>query len=575
MNEITKIHLGRLPFTISVEAHKALQAYLTAIKHQAGAKNQEVLKEIETRMAELLTERGIKGDKVVLPEDIDYLKEQLGSPQDFKDDGDESEQTDGKHDKEKDDVPKRLFRDTDHGMVAGVSSGLAAYFGVDAIFVRVFFIFGTVMGGWGLLAYIILWLVVPEAKTSSDVLQMRGKPVTAASLKKVVNQADVPGAAKRATSVIGSIIEGCAKLFLVVIGFAFVIAGAISLLAIVSSSIYLAIRGSAVFQEEIFPIGGTEVLLTVMSLLASAILCLFLVLIGLAMIRRKWLVSGWVVATLLGVLFVSMAVASAMLPDVIPKVRDRYRAAHHVTVRDLEAFSELRVTGRDANFSFKPDSKYYVELRYLGEIETKSIKTSIDDKRLTVDATEFAKQNACKTICLFNDQEVDVIIHAPELTDVVVDGEDADFEINEPLKQPNLTLEASRGASVYLSHVHPLKATLIDRTYEPTVRLLLNGIRPGLIDDEIAIRYDGIYIDRSDELRVQTDRSCDVKQASVLTERTPRSVAVNEEASVSAQAFGERQSRDKENIYNCVHILEVTPLKPGTFDYYNNGADYL
>lgn len=573
MNEITKIHLGRLPFTISVEAHKALQTYLTAIKHQAGAKNQEVIKEIETRMAELLTERGIKADKVVLLEDVDYLKEQLGSPKDFKEEDDESEaEADGKSDKEKDsDTPKRLFRDTDHGMVAGVSSGLAAYFGIDVIFVRLMFIIGTVTGGWGLLAYVILWLVVPEAKTSSDVLQMEGKPVTAAALKKIVDRADVPGAAKRAKGALGSIIETCAKIFLMAIGFAFVVAGAISLLAIVSSSIYLAIRGSAVFQEEIFPVGGSEILLTVMSLLASAILCLFLLLIGLAMIRRKWLVSGWVVAALLGVLFASLAVASAMLPDVIPKVRDRYEAAHHSTVRGLEKFSELKVTGKHANFSFKPDSKYFLELRYLGEIDPSSVKTSIDGKQLTVDATEFAKLNECKTICLFSDREIDVIIHAPELTSVLVDGKDVDFEITEPLKQPNLLLESTRGASVYISHVRSLKATLTDYSYEPTLRLMLNGIRPGLSDDEIGLRSGGsLFIDSSDELRVHTDRSCDVKQATLLTERTPKAVAVNDEALVPAQAFGERQNREKENVYNCIYIQEVTPLKPGMYDYYNN-----
>src|ERR1700730_4240416 len=112
MNEVTKIHLGRQAFTISVDAHHELKSYLEAITKQVGDK--DVVDEIELRMAELLTEHGINANKVILPSDVDFLKTQLGNPKDFKEDGDEAP-TPG----HKQPDSKRLFRDTDNAMVAG------------------------------------------------------------------------------------------------------------------------------------------------------------------------------------------------------------------------------------------------------------------------------------------------------------------------------------------------------------------------------------------------------------------------------------------------------------------------
>src|SRR6185503_18274881 len=112
-----------------------------------------------------------------------YLKQQLGSPSDFKDDDDTEAGT--KVADEQAGSVKRLFRDTEHGMLAGVSSGLSAYFGIDAVIIRILFVLAVVSGGWGVVVYIILWLIMPEAKTASERLQMLGKAVTVDSLKEI------------------------------------------------------------------------------------------------------------------------------------------------------------------------------------------------------------------------------------------------------------------------------------------------------------------------------------------------------------------------------------------------------
>lgn len=58
--------------------------------------------------------------------------------------------------------PKALVRRTDDKVVAGVASGLAAYLGVDPVLVRVGFVLAATVGGFGILAYIVLWVLTPE-----------------------------------------------------------------------------------------------------------------------------------------------------------------------------------------------------------------------------------------------------------------------------------------------------------------------------------------------------------------------------------------------------------------------------
>ena len=57
----------------------------------------------------------------------------------------------------------RLRRSTDDRMVAGVCAGIADYFNVDPTLIRLALVLFTVLGGSGILLYVILWLILPEA----------------------------------------------------------------------------------------------------------------------------------------------------------------------------------------------------------------------------------------------------------------------------------------------------------------------------------------------------------------------------------------------------------------------------
>lgn len=94
----------------------------------------------------------------------------------------------GSHSLEETKAIKKMFRDPENKVLAGVSQGIAAYFGIDVIIVRVLFIAFTVFAGTGALVYIILWIVLPEAVTITDRMKMQGEPVTLSNIESTVKK---------------------------------------------------------------------------------------------------------------------------------------------------------------------------------------------------------------------------------------------------------------------------------------------------------------------------------------------------------------------------------------------------
>lgn len=83
---------------------------------------------------------------------------------------------------------KKMFRDPETKALGGVSGGIAAYFGIDITVVRILFIVFTFAGGIGLLVYIVLWVILPEAHTITDRMQMQGEPVTLSNIESNIKK---------------------------------------------------------------------------------------------------------------------------------------------------------------------------------------------------------------------------------------------------------------------------------------------------------------------------------------------------------------------------------------------------
>lgn len=185
MKEVTKISLQGFSFTIEKDACDILESYLGELKDYYGKQEEEVVNDIEERVAELLIERGCKNDTIVQVCHIEEVIKILGRPNEIED-------SSGMKGNSK--VKRGVYRDTQNCVVAGVCSGLGAYFKIDAVWMRVIFVFlallvttptfflrgffGIHIGWFGfmILAYLVLWLIIPEAKTISQRCAMRGEP---------------------------------------------------------------------------------------------------------------------------------------------------------------------------------------------------------------------------------------------------------------------------------------------------------------------------------------------------------------------------------------------------------------
>jgi phage shock protein PspC (stress-responsive transcriptional regulator) len=188
MNKTININLGGIFFHIDELAYQKLKLYLDAIRRSLSDDPQgrdEILNDIELRIGELLSER-ITNDRMVINDsDIDEITKIMGRPEDYSVD-EELFEDEPKYSKST--SSKKLFRDADDKFLGGVCSGLAHYFGMDVIWMRLlwlvlFFFFGT-----GFLVYILLWILIPQAETTAEKLQMKGEPVNISNIEKKIRE---------------------------------------------------------------------------------------------------------------------------------------------------------------------------------------------------------------------------------------------------------------------------------------------------------------------------------------------------------------------------------------------------
>lgn len=193
MKKTFTANLNGTVFHIEEDAYDQLQRYLANIraKFSGSAEAEEIMADIEARIAELFTER-LQGRQAVSMADVDHVKQVMGQPEDYVD----SETADGpsgaderssqhygprKH--------KRLFRDMDDRWIGGVLSGIANYFGVEPLWLRIGALV-LLVAGWGspAMIYGILWVFVPVARTAAERLEMHGEEVTVDNIKRVFEE---------------------------------------------------------------------------------------------------------------------------------------------------------------------------------------------------------------------------------------------------------------------------------------------------------------------------------------------------------------------------------------------------
>ncbi|HBE43286.1 MAG TPA: hypothetical protein DDW27_19220 [Bacteroidales bacterium] len=183
MKITVSINLGGYSFNIDEDAYDELKRYLKNLElHFAGEESaSEILSDIETRISELFRARLSSFKQVITMDDVRYAISVLGNPEDFHDEerksGSEKFSSPGYH---------RMYRDPDHRIIGGVCAGMGAYWSIEPWIVRIIFIALILAGGLGLLIYLILYIVLPEAKTTSQKIEMKGDPVNIRNITDAV-----------------------------------------------------------------------------------------------------------------------------------------------------------------------------------------------------------------------------------------------------------------------------------------------------------------------------------------------------------------------------------------------------
>ncbi|MDX2173895.1 MAG: PspC domain-containing protein [Bacteroidota bacterium] len=237
MNKTVTINISGIIFHIEEDAYQTLSNYLSTIKGYFSKTDggNEIMADIEARIAELLQQKISVNKQVVLMNDVENVMQIMGKPEEFagdenthKSNDEEANNSNASHEK----IKRRLFRNPDEKAIGGVCSGLAAYFDVDTVWVRLAMFLLIFFGGLSLWVYIVMWIIIPEAKTTADRLAMRGEPATIDNISKTVKEEaadlknryaknfgkNVRNGAHSAASTLGNVIGRLFGLFLVFIG---------------------------------------------------------------------------------------------------------------------------------------------------------------------------------------------------------------------------------------------------------------------------------------------------------------------------------------------------------------------
>jgi phage shock protein PspC (stress-responsive transcriptional regulator) len=189
MKKTLTINISGIVFHIDEDAYETLQEYLSMIhrRFENTEEGKEIIADIEARIAELFSERLKDSKQVVCLDDVNEIITTMGDPGEFDEDGEADEDAYRQEKTREWKVGRRLYRDGDSRVLGGVCAGIGAYFDIDPIIVRVIFIIALFIPGF-FLVYILLWIVIPEALTTAQKLEMRGERVNISNIERSINE---------------------------------------------------------------------------------------------------------------------------------------------------------------------------------------------------------------------------------------------------------------------------------------------------------------------------------------------------------------------------------------------------
>lgn len=405
MKEITRIHLAKTPYDIELDAKEVLQNYLSEIKQMMGS--EDTMYEIEARMVELLGERGVQSNGIITMSDVEDLRSKMGLPKEFSD----SESTE---DSQANLIPsnspaKRLMRDTDNAIFGGVCAGIAAYWGINPLWVRLLFIISLfITFGTALLVYIIIWISLPEAKTAAEKLQMRGEPVTLDSLKKAANNSE---SKYRAKETLAKILRICLAL-----GLFFTTLGLLAVLVVGSITGIMAMPFINEFTHAQPWAWGLLISLIIAGIMAVEMFGVLTFSVARMKFTKTVLIT-LVITSVIGVLSIAgMVITGSKLSNEVVQDRQRLTKVIHAKLpNNVEGVKYVELEGNHMTSEIIPSSNLRVEAEYINYKGSEKPKIEIVRDGDTLEIELLNRNKPCKNSTLFYcvDSPVHIKIYGP------------------------------------------------------------------------------------------------------------------------------------------------------------------
>lgn len=190
MKKTVNINLNSFMFNIDEDAYNMLSLYLRKLEEHFSKQDEgsEIVRDIEARIAEIFGMKINENKQVVNISDVEEVILILGNVEDITGENMSENTTETDSDKKEQKTKKKLYRDPDNKYLGGVCSGLSYYTGISTTAWRVLFLIFLFVGQISIIAYLILWIAVPEAKTTAEKLEMKGDKVNLSNIEKTVKQ---------------------------------------------------------------------------------------------------------------------------------------------------------------------------------------------------------------------------------------------------------------------------------------------------------------------------------------------------------------------------------------------------
>lgn len=474
MKKTISISIAGEIFYIEEDAYNKLDGYLQAIKRKfSKGEEKEVVDDIESAIAERFIRQSKGEDKLLSLQDIEEMIETMGTVEDIVGEEDLSDPVKKEEERQTDKNKKRFFRDTENEMIAGVCAGLGAYFEVDPTILRILFILFTFFNGIGIIVYLILWVSMPEAKTASDKLTMKGERVTIEGIKEVSEdktpdhkekvRSGVSKVMHKITEVFAAIINAILKVFKVLIkffvkilGLALIVGGIFAILGIIFGFGFGVVGSSAFIPQFFADLGGFKLILLIISAFTIAVLpILFLVALGASIITKKSMVHFPGIIVGLVIWFVAiggcLAIASTSAVKYGAIVNERMNAPIITKTYDVGQFNSIDI-GNISKVNITKGDVVSVTAKGT-DWGTRQISTEVKDGKLVITRDNVVKDDECP-FCRFivdNNRPMEIDIVTPDLQWISV-GNSTDAKIS-GFAEDDLLIQAEDSSTVETSDI--------------------------------------------------------------------------------------------------------------------------